>query len=77
MPRNIVRGPGSKNVDMALSRNIRFSNSQSVEIRVEAFNAFNWFQLGNPATGLNSATFGQITTAGSPRVMQFALKYAF
>ena len=77
MPRNVLRGPGSKNLDMALSRNIRVSNTRSVEVRVEAFNAFNWFQWGQPATGLNSATFGQITTAGAPRVLQFALKYAF
>ncbi len=75
--RNSVRGPGSKNIDLALSRNISISNMKNVEVRVEAFNALNWFQWGQPSTARSSATFGQITSAGSPRVIQFALKYAF
>ncbi len=75
--RNSVRGPGSKNIDLALSRNISISNMKNVEVRVEAFNALNWFQWGQPSTARNSATFGQITSAGSPRVIQFGVKYAF
>ena len=30
-----------------------------------------------PVTALNSASFGQIQTAGDPRIMQFALKVDF
>ena len=75
--RNSVRGPGSKNVTLALTRNFRLSNTQSFEVRAEAFNAFNWFQWGNPATAANSATFGQITSAGNPRVIQLAAKFTF
>jgi hypothetical protein len=80
--RNSIRGPGNKNVDLALARNFRLSNRQTVEVRAEAFNAFNWFQWGQPSTALNSPTFGQITSSGAafgyaPRVMQLAVKYAF
>ena len=75
--RNSVRGPGTKNIDLALSRQFRLTGQQTIEFRAEAFNALNWFQLGNPATARNSATFGQITTAGSPRVLQFAAKFGF
>ena len=49
-------------------------------MRIDAFNAFNWFQWGQPATALNNtATFGQITSVinGSPRTMQLGIKYQF
>ena len=77
--RNSIRGPGSKNVDMALTRLFRFSSRQNIEVRAEAFNVFNWFQWGQPSTALNSATFGQITSAvnNSARIVQLAVKYVF
>ena len=77
--RNSIRGPGNKNADVALTRLFRLSNQQNIEIRAEAFNVFNWFQWGNPATALNSATFGQITSAvgNSARIVQLAAKYVF
>jgi len=77
--RNSIRGPGNKNVDLALTRNFRVGNTQNFELRAEAFNAFNWFQWGQPSTARNSATFGQITSAvnNSARIVQLAVKYAF
>ena len=77
MPRNVVRGPGFKNVDAALSRVFNVGGSKSVEARIEAFNLFNWFELGNPNTNFSAATFGQITSALSPRVLQLAVKFNF
>jgi hypothetical protein len=81
MQRNSVRGPNSKNIDLVLSRNFNLKPGQAIEIRAEAFNALNWFQMGAPGVSLfNTATFGQITSSSnsiSPRVMQFAIKYAF
>jgi hypothetical protein len=76
--RNSVRGMGTRNLDMSLTRLIRLNAAQAFEVRVDAFNAFNWFQWLQPATNLsNLATFGQITAAGPPRIMQFAVKYRF
>jgi hypothetical protein len=76
--RNSIRGMGSRNLDMSLTRVIRLNSTRAFEVRVDAFNAFNWFQWLQPATGLNNlATFGQITAAGPPRIMQFAIKYRF
>ncbi len=77
--RNSIRGIGTKNVDMALTRNFRFGNTKDIEIRGEAFNVFNWMNWSQPATGVNSATFGQSTTAvpNSARIIQLAVKYAF
>jgi len=78
MSRNVIRGPGFKNIDMALTRVFPLgATRQNIEIRAEAFNAFNWFEWGNPNTNLSAATYGQITSALSPRVVQLAVKYVF
>jgi hypothetical protein len=79
--RNGIRGMGTRSLDMSLTRVIRVTTTGDIEVRVDAFNAFNWFQWGQPGNGVNNlnnlATFGQITSAGAPRVMQFAIKYRF
>jgi hypothetical protein len=75
--RGSFTGPGDKIVDLAVVRGFRFGVHR-IEARIEAFNAFNFFRMGNPGTNLNApATFGRITNAGTPRVMQFAVKYEF
>ena len=76
--RNAYDGPGLRSVDLSLVRSVAIGSGQRIEARVEAFNAFNWVQPGNPNTTLSAATFGRITTlAGDPRIMQFAMKYKF
>ena len=80
-PRNGYDGPGFRTVDLSIVRQFSLSGANKVEARVEAFNAFNWLIPGNPGINLSSATtFGRITsfsTAASPRIMQFALRYLF
>ena len=76
--RNAYDGPGLRSVDLALGRSFPFGRGKRIEARGEAFNAFNWVQLGNPTLTLSAATFGRITTlAGDQRIMQFAVKYEF
>jgi hypothetical protein len=76
--RNSFTGPGLRNVDPSLVRSFRFANTHRIEARVEAYNAFNWFRWNNPSTNFSApATFGRITSALDPRIMQFALKYQF
>ncbi|HEU0139945.1 MAG TPA: hypothetical protein VFQ79_09555, partial [Bryobacteraceae bacterium] len=49
-----------------------------VQFRSEFFNLLNWVNLGNPNATLTSGTrMGRITSAGSGRVIQFALKFLF
>lgn len=70
-------GPGYFDVDVALSRQFRIKERQRLEIRGEAFNIQNRTNFLNPTATLNSSTFGKILTDVSPRIMQFAVKYAF
>ncbi len=58
-PRNFLYGPGSKNVDLALSRTFKLSERFKLQFRGEATNVFNIVNLNNPdsayADALDSA----------------------
>ena len=73
----ILRGPGSIQIDMGLTRKFRVRENHAIEFRAEAFNLPNHMNPGNPGTTLNSTTFGRIQSASDPRIMQLALKYVF
>jgi len=47
------------------------------EFRWEAFNAINHPNPGDPNTTLSSSTFGKITSATAPRIMQVGVKILF
>ena len=75
--RNPVRGPGYRNLDLALMRRVSLSGTRALEIRAELFNATNTPPFGAPNTQVGAAAFGTITSAGDPRVVQLALKFSF
>ena len=75
--RSVILGPGAWNVDIALSRFFALTERQKIDFRAEAFNVMNHARFGNPNTTLNRPTYGQILSAGDPRILQFALKYIF
>ncbi|AFL87294.1 hypothetical protein Terro_0973 [Terriglobus roseus DSM 18391] len=74
---NTIHGLPSYQLDMALTREFRVYESTKMQFRWEVFNVPNETVFGNPSSALNSSTRGQITTAGDPRIMQFALKYLY
>ncbi|MGB6945974.1 MAG: TonB-dependent receptor [Bryobacteraceae bacterium] len=82
---NSLLGPGYFQVDVSLSRKIRITERQSIEIRADAFNIANRVNLNLPNTTLNGVNFGKVTSditavgsaSGDPRILQLALKYAF
>jgi hypothetical protein len=69
--------PSSFTNDVSLSRSIPLTEKQSLQFRWEVFNVVNHVNFGAPSSSLNSANFGKITTAGDPRIMQFAIKFDF
>jgi hypothetical protein len=72
-----LQGPGYYNLDLALSRSFQTRESQKLEVRFESFNSLNQVNFSNPTSSLSSAQFGRITSAGSPRILQVAMKYIF
>ncbi len=84
--RNLVRGPGLWQADMALSKTFALAERVRLQCRAEAFNLFNRAQYGQPQASLSSPlSFGAITTpvnsgatgSGTPRQFQLALRLSF
>jgi hypothetical protein len=79
-PRNCVIGPPQKNVDFTLGKTFKLTERQSLRFRADFFNLFNHPSFANPsATDVESpSSFTQITSVvGTPRLIQFSLKYGF
>jgi hypothetical protein len=82
--RNNLRGPKQVNIDFSTIKDFRVTERQSLQFRMEMFNAPNHVELDTPNTGWGSSNktpasnFGQITsTRANMRQIQFALKYNF
>jgi carboxypeptidase family protein/TonB-dependent receptor-like protein len=88
-PRNCIIGPKQFNLDFTLGKAFKFGERQNLRFRAEFFNLFNHpsfqnplnqgkadVEAANPVTGASEV--GAITqTNGTPRLVQFSLKYSF
>jgi hypothetical protein len=75
--RNILEGPGYRNVNASLVKNTALSERFKLQLRAEVFNLFNHPNFNLPDNFLGSPTFGQITSARDPRHVQFGVKILF
>ena len=81
--RNPFYGPGLNFWDMALEKDVKFTESKSIELRLETFNTFNHANFSNPFNIVGFPVFGeilstqQITTNGAGRVVQLGAKVYF
>jgi len=75
--RNVVRGPGIEDADVSLFKYFNIDETRRVQFRAECFNLLNHPNFGLPENDLESPAFGQILQAGSPRLMQLAVKLVF
>ena len=73
-------------MDFALLKTVHFGGSRRIELRAEAFNAFNHpnfqFAAPGPQNSINSTimgtpSFGYLTGALAPRLLQLAAKVYF
>ena len=62
LPRNFLRGPNFWQLDLIASKDLRFSDSQGVQFRVEVFNITNRLNYENPAASLPNGTPGAAFT---------------
>ncbi len=78
--RRFFYGPGIDNFDVQVTKMVRFTESKSLDIRVEAFNVFNHAQFYGPSAvdgEINDPAFGQVVSAAAPRLVQLAAKFHF
>ncbi len=70
-----LRSHHLNSLDLSLLKEVQPSPSLRLQLRVEAFNLFDYVQFGSPNTTLSNASFGQVTSqTNSPRQMQFGVK---
>jgi hypothetical protein len=93
VPRNCFRGPRQLNLDFSIGKTFRLGEHQQVKFITEFFNLTNTPSFANPAVtdvestncgiGLGSCsgtrnTFGSINqVVGTPRLIQFVLRYSY
>jgi hypothetical protein len=76
--RNNLYGPGFKDVDLGLFRNITLERGVVFQLRGEATNVFNLVSLNNPTASLASGNDGKITSAaGTQRIIQVGARLTF
>jgi len=81
--RNPFYGPGLNFWDMGLYKDIKFTESKYIELRMDTFDTFNHANFANPFNLVGFPIFGEIlstapiTTDGAGRVVQLAAKFYF
>ncbi|PYR75417.1 MAG: TonB-dependent receptor [Acidobacteria bacterium] len=72
-----IQGPHFYRWDLSLRKNFGLPADSTLQVRVDAFNAFNRVNFNNPNTTVTSSAFGTISTAKTPREFQFSLRLQF
>jgi hypothetical protein len=89
--RNIYRGPHQQNWDFSLIKNIKINERQNLRFTTDFFNIWNHVNFANPSINdvetithdnagnpTSDGPFGKIfSTVGTPRLIQFSLRYSF
>jgi hypothetical protein len=77
--RNILRGPGQQDFDVAVMKTTPLTERVKLIFRWEIFNVLNRPNFANPSNNVSArSTFGTISALTvNPRIMQYALKLQF
>ncbi|HUT57553.1 MAG TPA: hypothetical protein VNA25_06845, partial [Phycisphaerae bacterium] len=74
----ILRGGRYFALDFSIFKEFNVTDRGRLQFRAEAFNLTNTPSFNPPATAINTASGGRVTsTLGAPRQLQFALKFTF
>jgi len=85
VPRGYFVGPGYTNLDFSIQKDTHITERTTLQLRLEAFNAFNHTNFANPNTNnggsnVDSRNFGRITSIRNftnSRLVQLGAKFIF
>jgi hypothetical protein len=77
-PRNLLTGPGLFNLDWSIAKSFRISERFSAQLRGDFFDLLNNPHFNAPGSNVAStSTFGKISGAADPRIVQLSVKIRF
>ncbi len=75
--RNVIIGPGSKQLNAQLSRDIRLGGTRALSVQLRMNNLLNNVNFASVDTNVNSPTFGDVLSVRSMRSAQLNLRFRF
>jgi len=75
--RGAVRGPGLVNLDLALSKNMQFTETVRLQLRVDLFNSLNHVNYTGVSGNITAGNFGRLTNTIGARQAQLSLRLNF
>jgi Carboxypeptidase regulatory-like domain len=76
-PRDFLRAPGYRDVDLGLERDFRIREGMAFAFRADMTNVFNLVSLNAPTASLSSSIDGHITSAAPNRIIQLGGRLTF
>jgi hypothetical protein len=73
----LIRGPGNWSVNLSVTKGFRVTQTVRLDVRMDAFNAFNRINYNNPNTNITSPDFGRLLTSMPPRTAQLGARLSF
>ena len=72
-----IRGPANWTVNLSLTKGFTVTRTVRLDVRLDAFNAFNHVNYNNPTTSIASPDFGRILGSATPRTAQIGARLSF
>jgi hypothetical protein len=73
-----IRSPGYTAANVSLNKSFPLANDRAqFQFSAEAFNVANHTNFVGVDTGVGSGSYGQLTSAGDPRILEFSGKFKF
>jgi hypothetical protein len=75
--RNVIVGPGSRQLNAQVTRDVSLGGNRGVSIGIVANNLLNLVNYGTIDTNVNSPTFGQVLSVRGRRTVRLNLRFRF